>query len=177
MPGIHLEPAPRWLRNTWERRRLTSTSSSCWIRWTWCQRGSLKDGWRFFLRRWVWLQCQLVDDFSLLLQVPTIAFHASLNHPFGKGALINLFRQLAKVFVCKISTSLFVQHLITVAFRFTQLLSKYPLVSLGIQTQVHLFYNILPIMHFFPTQKMRFSRWWGRCQTTRRMTRLSSTNS
>ena len=30
-------------------------------------------------------------------QVPTIAFHASLNHPFGKGALINLFRQLAKV--------------------------------------------------------------------------------
>ena len=32
-----------------------------------------------------------------LCQVPTIAFHASLNHPFGKGALINLFRQLAKV--------------------------------------------------------------------------------
>jgi len=30
-------------------------------------------------------------------EVPTIAFHASLNHPFGKGALINLFRQLAKV--------------------------------------------------------------------------------
>merc|ERR1719216_781647 len=30
-------------------------------------------------------------------EVPTIAFHASLNHPFGKGALINLFRQLAKL--------------------------------------------------------------------------------
>jgi len=30
-------------------------------------------------------------------EFPTIAFHASLNHPFGKGALINLFRQLAKL--------------------------------------------------------------------------------
>merc|ERR550534_1478335 len=30
-------------------------------------------------------------------EVPTIAFHASLNHPFGKGALINLFRQLSKL--------------------------------------------------------------------------------
>jgi len=30
-------------------------------------------------------------------EYPTIAFHASLNHPFGKGALINLFRQLAKL--------------------------------------------------------------------------------
>jgi len=30
-------------------------------------------------------------------EYPTIAFHASLNHPFGKGALINLLRQLAKI--------------------------------------------------------------------------------
>jgi len=30
-------------------------------------------------------------------EFPTIAFHASLNHPFGKGALINLFRQLSKL--------------------------------------------------------------------------------
>jgi len=30
-------------------------------------------------------------------EVPTIAFHASLNHPFGKSAMINLFRQLAKL--------------------------------------------------------------------------------
>jgi len=30
-------------------------------------------------------------------EFPTIAFHASLNHPFGKGAMINLFRQLAKL--------------------------------------------------------------------------------
>jgi len=30
-------------------------------------------------------------------EYPTIAFHASLNHPFGKGALINLFRQLSKL--------------------------------------------------------------------------------
>jgi len=28
-------------------------------------------------------------------EYPTIAFHASINHPFGKGCLINLFRQLA----------------------------------------------------------------------------------
>ena len=30
-------------------------------------------------------------------EYPTIAFHANLTHPFGKGALINLFRQLAKL--------------------------------------------------------------------------------
>ena len=34
---------------------------------------------------------------TLSAEYPTIAFHASLNHPFGKGALINLFRQLAKI--------------------------------------------------------------------------------
>jgi len=28
---------------------------------------------------------------------PTIAFHASINHPFGKGALINLLRQIGKL--------------------------------------------------------------------------------
>merc|ERR1719228_3169549 len=28
---------------------------------------------------------------------PTIAFHASINHPFGKSALINLLRQLGKL--------------------------------------------------------------------------------
>jgi nuclear GTP-binding protein len=33
----------------------------------------------------------------LSAEYPTIAFHASLNHPFGKGAVINLLRQLAKV--------------------------------------------------------------------------------
>merc|ERR1719385_503619 len=30
-------------------------------------------------------------------EFPTIAFHASLTHPFGKGALINVFRQLGKL--------------------------------------------------------------------------------
>merc|ERR1719412_2324337 len=30
-------------------------------------------------------------------EYPTIAFHASLMHPFGKGALINVFRQLGKL--------------------------------------------------------------------------------
>merc|ERR1711962_1666413 len=30
-------------------------------------------------------------------EYPTIAFHASINHPFGKGALINLLRQIGKL--------------------------------------------------------------------------------
>jgi len=30
-------------------------------------------------------------------EYPTIAFHASLMHPFGKGALINVFRQMGKL--------------------------------------------------------------------------------
>ena len=30
-------------------------------------------------------------------EYPTIAFHASLTHPFGKGSLINVFRQLGKL--------------------------------------------------------------------------------
>jgi nuclear GTP-binding protein len=30
-------------------------------------------------------------------EYPTIAFHASIKHPFGKGALINLLRQFAKL--------------------------------------------------------------------------------
>uniref|UniRef100_A0A182N3F0 Nucleolar GTP-binding protein 2 n=1 Tax=Anopheles dirus TaxID=7168 RepID=A0A182N3F0_9DIPT len=34
-------------------------------------------------------------------EYPTIAFHASLTHPFGKGALINLLRQIGKLHVDK----------------------------------------------------------------------------
>lgn len=34
-------------------------------------------------------------------EYPTIAFHASLTHPFGKGALINLLRQLGKLHLDK----------------------------------------------------------------------------
>ena len=30
-------------------------------------------------------------------QYPTVALHASLKHPFGKGALINLLRQFGKL--------------------------------------------------------------------------------
>uniref|UniRef100_A0A0K2TLI4 Nucleolar GTP-binding protein 2 n=1 Tax=Lepeophtheirus salmonis TaxID=72036 RepID=A0A0K2TLI4_LEPSM len=33
----------------------------------------------------------------LSAEAPTIAFHASVKHPFGKGALINLFRQFSKL--------------------------------------------------------------------------------
>lgn len=34
-------------------------------------------------------------------EYPTLAFHASLTHPFGKGSLINLLRQFAKLHVDK----------------------------------------------------------------------------
>lgn len=37
----------------------------------------------------------------LSAEYPTIAFHASLTHPFGKGALINLLRQLGKLHIDK----------------------------------------------------------------------------
>lgn len=37
----------------------------------------------------------------LSAEYPTIAFHASLQHPFGKGALINLFRQIGKLHMDK----------------------------------------------------------------------------
>ncbi|XP_018797154.1 PREDICTED: nucleolar GTP-binding protein 2 [Bactrocera latifrons] len=37
----------------------------------------------------------------LSAEYPTIAFHASMQHPFGKGALINLFRQLGKLHMDK----------------------------------------------------------------------------
>jgi hypothetical protein len=34
---------------------------------------------------------------SLSSEYPTLAFHASLTNPFGKGALINTLRQFSKV--------------------------------------------------------------------------------
>ncbi|KAF4527563.1 hypothetical protein B566_EDAN016041, partial [Ephemera danica] len=34
---------------------------------------------------------------TLSAEYPTVAFHASLTHPFGKGTLINLLRQFAKL--------------------------------------------------------------------------------
>lgn len=34
-------------------------------------------------------------------EYPTIAFHASMTHPFGKGALINLLRQIGKLHIDK----------------------------------------------------------------------------
>ena len=36
----------------------------------------------------------------LSAEYPTVAFHASLTHPFGKGALINLLRQFGTIVVC-----------------------------------------------------------------------------
>ncbi|XP_053998171.1 uncharacterized protein LOC128886920 [Hylaeus anthracinus] len=37
----------------------------------------------------------------LSAEYPTVAFHASLTHPFGKGSLINLLRQFAKLHMDK----------------------------------------------------------------------------
>lgn len=37
----------------------------------------------------------------LSTEYPTIAFHASITHPFGKGSLINLLRQFAKLHIDK----------------------------------------------------------------------------
>uniref|UniRef100_U5EVC1 Nucleolar GTP-binding protein 2 n=1 Tax=Corethrella appendiculata TaxID=1370023 RepID=U5EVC1_9DIPT len=37
----------------------------------------------------------------LSAEYPTIAFHASMTHPFGKGTLINLLRQIGKLHVDK----------------------------------------------------------------------------
>ena len=39
-------------------------------------------------RRWVTI---------LSKEYPTVAFHASINNPFGKGALINLLRQFSQL--------------------------------------------------------------------------------
>lgn len=47
----------------------------------------------------VWVTQRWVSILST--EFPTIAFHASLQHPFGKGALINLFRQIGKLHVDK----------------------------------------------------------------------------
>ncbi|VDN45109.1 unnamed protein product [Gongylonema pulchrum] len=33
----------------------------------------------------------------LSAELPTVAFHASMQHSFGKGTLINLLRQFAKL--------------------------------------------------------------------------------
>lgn len=37
----------------------------------------------------------------LSAEYPTVAFHASITHPFGKGSLINLLRQFAKLHIDK----------------------------------------------------------------------------
>lgn len=47
----------------------------------------------------IWITQRWVAILSA--EYPTIAFHASMQHPFGKGALINLFRQLSKLHVDK----------------------------------------------------------------------------
>lgn len=47
----------------------------------------------------VWVTQRWVSKLSA--EYPTIAFHASIQHPFGKGALVNLLRQLGKLHMDK----------------------------------------------------------------------------
>lgn len=42
----------------------------------------------------IWISKKWIGILSA--EYPTVAFHASLTHPFGKGSLINLLRQLGK---------------------------------------------------------------------------------
>lgn len=42
----------------------------------------------YFQQKWVAILSQ---------EYPTMAFHASITNPFGKGALINLLRQFSQV--------------------------------------------------------------------------------
>ena len=46
----------------------------------------------------VWITKRWIGTLSS--EYPTVAFHASLTHPFGKGSLINLLRQLGKWRTC-----------------------------------------------------------------------------
>ncbi|XP_044754859.1 nucleolar GTP-binding protein 2 [Coccinella septempunctata] len=47
----------------------------------------------------VWVTQRWVAILSA--EYPTVAFHASITHPFGKGSLINLLRQFAKLHIDK----------------------------------------------------------------------------
>ncbi len=101
--------APNTLRSTCERRRHTNTLFSCSTSVIWYPLG-----WRwvpenlFLLNNSIfrvvsvcnvilfpWLQTRWVSTLSA--EYPTLAFHASLTNSFGKGSLIHLLRQFAKV--------------------------------------------------------------------------------
>ena len=47
----------------------------------------------------IWIAITLQQKWVAILSAdnPTMAFHANINNPFGKGALINLLRQFGKV--------------------------------------------------------------------------------
>ena len=73
---------------------------------------------------------------SLSSDYPTLAFHASLTNSFGKGALINLLRQFAKV-----RDDMYMYTLLLVIISFTRIGSR-----LGnITCTLYLFIFVSPI--------------------------------
>ncbi|ETW09037.1 hypothetical protein H310_01505 [Aphanomyces invadans] len=76
VPGTRSEHIERHLRNNASHKHLVYVINKC----------DLVPNW--VTKKWVQI---------LSKTTPTLAFHASLNSPFGKGALINLLRQFAKL--------------------------------------------------------------------------------
>ncbi|CAK4096103.1 unnamed protein product [Aphanomyces euteiches] len=76
VPGTRSEHIERHLRTNASHKHLIYVINKC----------DLVPNW--VTKKWVQI---------LSKTTPTLAFHASLNSPFGKGALINLLRQFAKL--------------------------------------------------------------------------------
>ncbi|RHY88364.1 hypothetical protein DYB37_010988 [Aphanomyces astaci] len=76
VPGTRSEHIERHLRSNAAHKHLVYVINKC----------DLVPNW--VTKKWVQI---------LSKTTPTLAFHASLNSPFGKGALINLLRQFAKL--------------------------------------------------------------------------------
>nr|XP_023015339.1 nucleolar GTP-binding protein 2 [Leptinotarsa decemlineata] len=57
----------------------------------------------FILNKVDLVPCWVTQRWVAILskEYPTVAFHASITHPFGKGSLINLFRQFGKLHIDK----------------------------------------------------------------------------
>ena len=63
---------------------------------SWCGFDAAGVLWYIFVMSICYVQQRWVTVLSA--DHPTLAFHASVTNPFGKGALINLLRQFAKVY-------------------------------------------------------------------------------
>lgn len=76
IPGTRCAHLERHMRKNAQHKHLILIVNKC----------DLVPAWA--VRKWV----RLLNN-----EVPTLAFHASLTNAFGKGALINLLRQYAKL--------------------------------------------------------------------------------